>query len=100
MHNEQALRSLYWQDDRSEYLRRLAPAQADGNSTGVGNPPGYCYKEQPAWSGYRESSFGHGTLDLVNSTHALWRCGRLPTPAVHLSSFLSFAFTALFKVVK
>ncbi len=54
--------------------------QADGNSTGVGNPPGYCYKEQPAWSAYWESSFGHGTLDLVNDTHALWSCERLPRP--------------------
>lgn len=27
--------------------------QADGASTGVGNPPGYCYKAQPAWSAYR-----------------------------------------------
>ena len=53
-------------------------AQADGNSTGVGNPPGYCYKEQPAWSLYRESSFGHGTLDLINGTHALWSCEPLP----------------------
>lgn len=46
--------------------------QGDGNSTGTGNPPGYCYKEQPSWSLYREPSFGHGTLDIVNSTHALW----------------------------
>ena len=56
----------------------ICRAQADGNSTGVGNPPGYCYKEQPAWSLYRESSFGHGTLDIVNSTHALWSCKSLP----------------------
>ena len=61
-------------------LTHLLMMQADGNSTGVGNPPGYCYKEQPAWSAYRESSFGHGTLDLVNSTHALWSCERLPHP--------------------
>ena len=54
--------------------------QADGNSTGVGNPPGYCYREQPAWSAYRESSFGHGTLDLMNDTHALWSCERLSSP--------------------
>ncbi|EIE25875.1 Metallo-dependent phosphatase [Coccomyxa subellipsoidea C-169] len=45
---------------------------ADGNSTGVGNPPGYCYKAQPEWSQYRESSFGHGTFDVLNSSHALW----------------------------
>ena len=58
----------------------LLVMQADGNSTGVGNPPGYCYREQPAWSAYRESSFGHGTLDVVNGTHALWSCKRLSCP--------------------
>ena len=46
--------------------------QADGNSTGVGNPGGYCYAEQPIWSQYRESSFGHGVIDFLNDTHALW----------------------------
>ena len=55
------------------------PAQADGQGTGASaaqlaaNPTGYCYKEQPVWSAYRESSFGHGTLDALNATHALWR---------------------------
>lgn len=52
--------------------------QADGNSTGTGNPAGYCYKEQPQWSAYREPSFGHGTLDIVNSTTALWCATLLP----------------------
>ena len=51
------------------------PVQADGNGTGIpGSPPGYCYKEQPEWSAYRESSFGHGTFDAINATHALWSC--------------------------
>lgn len=58
------------------YYQRVLTFQADGNSTGVGNPPGYCYKEQPAWSAYRESSFGHGTLDVINATHALWNWHR------------------------
>ncbi|CAL5218603.1 g300 [Coccomyxa viridis] len=58
--------------DPWSWYQRTLTFQADGNSTGVGNPPGYCYKEQPAWSLYRESSFGHGTLDLINGTHALW----------------------------
>ena len=35
--------------------------QADGNTTGVNNPTGYCYNEQPAWSAYREPSFGYST---------------------------------------
>lgn len=34
-------------------LERACTPQADGNSTGVGNPLGYCYKQQPAWSAYR-----------------------------------------------
>ncbi|KAK9915866.1 hypothetical protein WJX75_005427 [Coccomyxa subellipsoidea] len=54
------------------WYQRTLTFNADGNSTGVGNPPGYCYKEQPEWSQYRESSFGHGTFDALNSTHALW----------------------------
>ena len=49
-------------------------AQADGNSTGVGNPKGYCYAEQPPWSAVRDPSFGHGVLDVLNATHALWQC--------------------------
>lgn len=31
---------------------------------------------QPEWSAYREASFGSGTLDLLNVTHALWRWHR------------------------
>jgi len=27
---------------------------------------------QPRWSAYREASFGHGALTLVNTTHARW----------------------------
>jgi hypothetical protein len=27
---------------------------------------------QPAWSVFREASFGHGELKLANSTHAFW----------------------------
>ncbi|CAL5392877.1 unnamed protein product [Camellia sinensis] len=27
---------------------------------------------QPEWSVFREASFGHGELKIVNSTHALW----------------------------
>lgn len=52
--------------------------QGDGNTTGATvqqratNPKGYCWAEQPPWSAYRESSFGHGTLDVINATHALW----------------------------
>ena len=31
---------------------------------------------QPDWSAYREASYGSGTLDLLNTTHALWRWHR------------------------
>ncbi len=33
----------------------------------------FCPKTQSAWSAYREASFGHGTLDFLNGTRALWR---------------------------
>ncbi|XP_057499700.1 purple acid phosphatase 23 isoform X2 [Actinidia eriantha] len=32
----------------------------------------FCWDRQPEWSAYRESSFGHGILEVVNSTYALW----------------------------
>ncbi|WOL18251.1 purple acid phosphatase 23 isoform X1 [Canna indica] len=32
----------------------------------------FCWETQPEWSAFRESSFGHGILEVVNSTHALW----------------------------
>lgn len=32
----------------------------------------FCWDRQPEWSAYRESSFGHGILEVQNSTHALW----------------------------
>lgn len=63
-------------NDPWNYYARALTFQADGNSTGVGNPIGFCYKEQPAWSAYREPSFGHGVLDVMNGTHALWNWHR------------------------
>ncbi|KAJ0092155.1 hypothetical protein Patl1_25874 [Pistacia atlantica] len=32
----------------------------------------FCWSKQPEWSALRESSFGHGILEVVNSTYALW----------------------------
>ncbi|CAO2831929.1 unnamed protein product [Amaranthus hypochondriacus] len=32
----------------------------------------FCWDRQPEWSAFRESSFGHGILEVMNSTHALW----------------------------
>ncbi|PIM97091.1 Purple acid phosphatase [Handroanthus impetiginosus] len=40
-----------------------------------GNREGLAYKyiePQPEWSIFREASFGHGELNMVNSTHAFW----------------------------
>ncbi|KAI0523008.1 hypothetical protein KFK09_005398 [Dendrobium nobile] len=32
----------------------------------------FCWDHQPDYSAYRESSFGHGILEVKNETHALW----------------------------
>ncbi|XP_072950417.1 purple acid phosphatase 15-like isoform X1 [Typha angustifolia] len=32
----------------------------------------FCWTHQPDYSAYRESSFGHGILEVINDTHALW----------------------------
>ncbi|XP_073011899.1 purple acid phosphatase 23 [Typha latifolia] len=32
----------------------------------------FCWTQQPEWSALRESSFGHGILEVINSTFALW----------------------------
>jgi hypothetical protein len=34
--------------------------------------PASSYYDQPAWSAFREASFGHGQLEIINSTHAHW----------------------------
>ncbi|KAJ8755438.1 hypothetical protein K2173_019236 [Erythroxylum novogranatense] len=32
----------------------------------------FCWDRQPDYSAYRESSFGHGILEVKNESHALW----------------------------
>ncbi|MCL7041502.1 hypothetical protein MKW94_022528 [Papaver nudicaule] len=32
----------------------------------------FCWDKQPEWSAFRESSFGHGILEVLNATNALW----------------------------
>ncbi|KAG9445704.1 hypothetical protein H6P81_011832 [Aristolochia fimbriata] len=32
----------------------------------------FCWDRQPEYSAFRESSFGHGILEVKNETHALW----------------------------
>ncbi|KAG6592038.1 Purple acid phosphatase 18 [Cucurbita argyrosperma subsp. argyrosperma] len=39
-----------------------------GNREGLAHK----YNSQPEWSIFREASFGHGELKIVNSTHAFW----------------------------
>lgn len=34
------------------------------------NASNYCVSSQPAWSAYRDPSFGHGMLEIQNATHA------------------------------
>uniref|UniRef100_A0A7S0WT41 Purple acid phosphatase n=1 Tax=Pyramimonas obovata TaxID=1411642 RepID=A0A7S0WT41_9CHLO len=41
-----------------------------GNREGIAAP---WAEPQPEWSAFREGSFGHGTVEVVNSTHAVWR---------------------------
>lgn len=45
----------------------------------------YCYKQQPEWSAYREPSFGHGTLELLNATHATWTWTKNQWPAFNVA---------------
>ena len=33
----------------------------------------YCPSSQPLWSAFRQPSFGYGTLEVFNSTTALWQ---------------------------
>lgn len=33
---------------------------------------GFCWDEQPPFSAYRETAFGHGMLTLLNATNAIW----------------------------
>lgn len=41
----------------------------------------YCPSKQSAWSAYREPSFGHGMLELLNATHAKWTWNKVQWPA-------------------
>ena len=43
-----------------------------GNREGLASK----YLKRPSWSAYREASFGHGILKVVNSTHLKWEWHR------------------------
>ncbi|KAK9797409.1 hypothetical protein WJX73_007209 [Symbiochloris irregularis] len=64
--------------DHFSWYKQVLTFQGNGNSTGPAGkyPSGFCWEGQPIWSQYRESSFGHGTLDIMNTTHALWQWHR------------------------
>ncbi|KAG0623436.1 hypothetical protein M758_3G174500 [Ceratodon purpureus] len=32
----------------------------------------FCWDKQPVWSAWRDSSFGHGIIEVKNATHLLW----------------------------
>lgn len=36
----------------------------------------FCPTSQPAWSAFREASFGFGMLEVLNATHATWEWKR------------------------
>ena len=36
----------------------------------------FCASSQPAWSAFREPTYGHGVLTFMNSTTALWQWNR------------------------
>ena len=40
------------------------------------NNTSLCASSQPAWSAFREPTYGHGILTFMNSTSALWQWNR------------------------
>jgi len=44
-----------------------------GNREGIAGP---FLEPQPHWSAFREGSYGHGTVEVFNSTHAVWKWRR------------------------
>ena len=51
---------------------RCAPIYINIGDGGNREGPAKDYLAQPAWSAYREASFGHGILSVLNGTHASW----------------------------
>ena len=40
---------------------------------------------QPAWSAFRKNGFGHGIIQTLNSTHAIWTWHTINSPELHES---------------
>ena len=55
---------------------RACPKPATGDAcaraSASADPGGYCPAEQPAWSAFREPSFGHGVMEIMSPTQARW----------------------------
>ncbi|KAK3424098.1 hypothetical protein EUGRSUZ_F00882 [Eucalyptus grandis] len=59
--------------ERSKRVNTGQPDPCGAVHVSVGNGGNKrCKNPQPEWSVFREASFGHGELKLVNSTHAFW----------------------------
>ena len=46
------------------------------NNTSSPQDGKFCPTSQPAWSAFREASFGFGLLEVLNATHANWEWKR------------------------
>ncbi|PSC71931.1 putative purple acid phosphatase 20 [Micractinium conductrix] len=57
-------------------LDECAPVHINIGDGGNKEGPDKKYYQRPPYSAFREPSFGHGTLDLLDTTHAEWRWHR------------------------
>eukprot|EP00775_Hariotina_reticulata_P006213 gene6212-6449_t len=60
----------------------------------------YCFSKQPQWSAYREPSFGYGSLQFLNATHASWTWHKNQWPAWKAADQVTILRTAKFGRVK
>jgi len=49
-------------------------------------PEAYALLSNQVWSAFRESSFGHGLMDFMNDTTAVWNWQRNQDPAASKTS--------------
>eukprot|EP00039_Didymoeca_costata_P023648 m.7800 g.7800 ORF g.7800 m.7800 type:complete len:463 (-) comp3776_c0_seq1:2950-4338(-) len=61
------------------YNKTKAGAPIYVNIGDAGNREGPCpdYLQQPSWSAFRESAYGHGEIHIYNSTHLKWEWKRM-----------------------
>ncbi|PRW05763.1 Purple acid phosphatase 18 [Chlorella sorokiniana] len=70
-------------------LDHCAPIHINIGDGGNKEGPDKKYYAQPKYSAYREPSFGHGTLDLLDATHAEWRWHRNQDDGPESADFVS-----------